>query len=203
VIEAVVFDMDGVLCRYRIERRLELLARFTGQRPEAVYAAIWQSGFEDAGERGAWSADEYLRLFGERLGTSLDLDLWIAARKAAMEPDEAVLEIARKLRAKLPVGVFTNNPPLLKRHIAEVFPAVLEVFGDRAVFSSDLGAVKPDQEAFHRLAHRLSVRPETLLFFDDDATYVAGARAAGLTAYQFEGAEKLVTRLTEVGFDVA
>jgi len=69
--------------------------------------------------------------------------------------------------------------------------------------TSDLGAVKPDQEAFHRLAHRLGVRPETLLFFDDDATYVAGARAAGLTAYRFEGAEELVSRLTEVGFDVA
>jgi hypothetical protein len=38
MIEAVVFDMDGVLCRYRIERRLELLARFTGQRPEAM---VW------------------------------------------------------------------------------------------------------------------------------------------------------------------
>ena len=91
--------MDGVLCRYRIERRLELLARFTGQRPEAVYAAIWQSGFEDAGERGEWSADEYLRLFGERLGTSLDVDLWIAARRAAMAISGAT---SRRARLSIP-----------------------------------------------------------------------------------------------------
>ena len=48
--------------------------------------------------------------------------------------------------------MFTNNPLLLKRHIAEVFPAVPEIFGTRAVFSAELGRSKPDPEAFHRLA---------------------------------------------------
>ena len=33
MIKIVVFDMDGVLCRYRIERRLALLASWSGQQP--------------------------------------------------------------------------------------------------------------------------------------------------------------------------
>ena len=68
VITMVVFDMDGVLCRYRIERRLARLASWSGQSAEAIHAAIWGSGFEDEAERGGLSADEYLRGFGERLG---------------------------------------------------------------------------------------------------------------------------------------
>jgi hypothetical protein len=71
VIKIVVFDMDGVLCRYRIERRLARLAAWSGQSPDAIHAAIWRSGFEDEAERGVMSADDYLRGFGARLGYPL------------------------------------------------------------------------------------------------------------------------------------
>jgi FMN phosphatase YigB (HAD superfamily) len=47
MIKAVVFDMDGVLCDYRIERRLALLAEWSGRSADAIHAAIWRSGFED------------------------------------------------------------------------------------------------------------------------------------------------------------
>src|SRR5262245_10006949 len=158
-IQAVVFDMDEVLCRYRIERRLELLASWSGRSPEAIYAAIWRSGFEDEAERGVLTADPYLQGFGERLGYPLSAAEWVAARRAAMEPDESVLALARRLSAERRVAMFTNNPLLLKRHIAEVFPAAPEIFGERAVFSAELGRSKPDPEAFRRLARRLGVPP--------------------------------------------
>jgi HAD superfamily hydrolase (TIGR01509 family) len=199
VIDAVVFDMDGVLCRYRIERRLALLASWSGRDPGAIYDAIWRSGFEDEAESGAWSADDYLREFGARLGYPLSVAQWVAARRTAMEPDEAVLAIARRLARQRPVAMFTNNPLLLKRHIGDVFPAVPEIFGERAVFSAELGCRKPDPEAFHRLARRLGVPPERVLLFDDDADYVRGAREAGIAAYRFDGAPAVLDRLTVHG----
>jgi putative hydrolase of the HAD superfamily len=183
VINAIVFDMDGVLCRYRIERRLAILASWSGQSPDAIHAAIWRSGFEDEAERGVVSADEYLRGFGERMGYPLSAAQWVEARRAAIEPDLAVLSLARQLSTDHPVGMFTNNPLLLKRHIAEVFPAVPDIFGTRAIFSAELGRSKPDPEAFRRLAARLGLTPGEILYFDDDATYVAGAREAGLSAH--------------------
>jgi putative hydrolase of the HAD superfamily len=84
--------------------------------------------------------------------------------------------------------MFTNNPWLLQRHIAEVFPVVPDLFGQRAVFSAELGRSKPDPEAFHRLVARLECTTEEMLYFDDDASYVAGAREVGLSAYQVGGA---------------
>jgi hypothetical protein len=53
LITAVVFDMDGVLCRDRIERRLALLASSSGRGPDAIHAAIWCSGFEAEAELAA------------------------------------------------------------------------------------------------------------------------------------------------------
>lgn len=183
MINAVVFDMDGVLCHYRIERRLALLASWSGQSKDAIHAAIWSSGFEDEAERGVVSADQYLRGFGERMGYPLSAAQWVEARRAAIEPNLAVLSLARQLSTHHPVGMFTNNPLLLKRHIAEVFPAVADIFGTRAVFSAELGRSKPDPEAFRRLAAHLGLAPAEILYFDDDATYVAGAREAGLSAH--------------------
>jgi HAD superfamily hydrolase (TIGR01509 family) len=201
VIKIVVFDMDGVLCRYRIERRLARLASLSGQSPEAIHAAIWRSGFEDEAERGVVSADDYLRGFGERLGYPLSAAQWVEARRVAIEPDLAVLSLARQLSVDRPVGMFTNNPLLLKRHIAEVFPAVPDLFGTRAVFSAELGRSKPDPEAFRRLATRLECAPDELLYFDDDATYVAGAREAGLSAHHVDGAASVRTGLAVHSLD--
>jgi putative hydrolase of the HAD superfamily len=99
----------------------------------------------------------------------------VEARRVAIEPDLAVLALARQLRTERMVGMFTNNPWLLKRHIAEVFPAVPDLFGPRAIFSAELSRSKPDLEAFRRPATRLEVAPGEILYFDDDATYVAGA----------------------------
>ena len=112
----------------------------------------------------------------------------------AIEPDLAVLALARQLSVERPVGMFTNNPWLLKRHIAEVFPAVPDLFGTRAVFSAELGRSKPDPEAFRRLATRLECAPDEILYFDDDATYVAGAREAGLSAHRVGGAARRAHR---------
>ena len=190
-ITTVVFDMDGVLCHYRIERRLALLASWSGRTPESIYAAIWRSGFEDEAERGLVSADDYLKGFGERIGYPLSAEQWVEARRVAIEPDTAVLTLARQLGATRPVGVFTNNGLLLKRHITEVFPAVPAIFGSRAVFSAEVGRSKPDPEAFRRLAIRLAVAPSEILYLDDDATYVAGAREAGLAADQVRGASSV------------
>ena len=188
MIKIIVFDMDGVLCRYRIERRLARLSSWSGQSPDTIHAAIWRSGFEDEAERGVLSADDYLKGFGERMGYPLSAAQWVEARRVAIEPDLAVLALARQLSVERPVGMFTDNPLLLKRHIAEVFSAVPDLFGPRAVFSAELGRSKPDPEAFRRLATRLACAPDEILYFDDDAAYVAGAREAGLWADRVGGA---------------
>jgi glucose-1-phosphatase len=201
LIKAVVFDMDGVLCRYRIERRLALLASWSGRSPDAIHAAIWRSGFEDEAERGLMSADDYLKGFGERMGYPLSAAQWVEARRVAIEPDPAVLSLARQLGTVHPVGMFTNNPLLLKRHIAEVFPAVPDIFGTRAVFSAELGRSKPDPEAFRRLATHLAVAPDEIFYLDDDATYVAGARRAGLLADRVDGAPGVRASLAAHGLE--
>ena len=202
-IEAVVFDFDGVLCRYGIERRLALLSSWSGRSPGAIRAAIWESGFEDDAELGVISADDYLKGFGERMGYPLTAAQWVEARKVATEPDVGVLDLARQLGARRPIGMFTNNPLLLKRHLGDVLPAAADIFGPRAVFSAEIGRCKPDPEAFRQVAARLGHAPDAVLYFDDDAHYVAGAREAGFTAYRVGGAAGVRDALATHGLELS
>jgi glucose-1-phosphatase len=82
-----------------------------------------------------------------------------------------------------------------------VFPAAHDIFGPRAVFSAELGRSKPDPEAFRRLAIRLTVAPGEILYLDDDAAYVAGAREAGLVADRVGGASDVRASLAARGLE--
>jgi putative hydrolase of the HAD superfamily len=49
-----------------------------------------------------------------------------------------------------------------------------------------LGVTKPDPGFFAAAARRVGAEPSTILFIDDSARNVEGARAAGLAAEQWE-----------------
>ena len=107
--EAVIFDMDDVLCRYDLGRRLRALARITGQMPRDIRAAIWDSGFEDAADTGAFpDPDDYLREFGKRIGFPLTRQHWVEARREAMQPWPDMLALARH------IGTLRGALPLLR-----------------------------------------------------------------------------------------
>jgi putative hydrolase of the HAD superfamily len=57
---------------------------------------------------------------------------------------------------------------------------------DVSCYSHDLGVAKPDPAFFTEAARRIGAGVETILFIDDNARNVDGARAAGLLAEQWD-----------------
>jgi 2-haloacid dehalogenase len=84
-------------------------------------------------------------------------------------------------------------PEGLKAH-----PELAEVFGITIV-SGEVGIVKPSTAIFRLLAERAGVAPERCVFIDDGLHNCIAARAAGMDAIHFTGAEALRTALTERG----
>jgi putative hydrolase of the HAD superfamily len=124
---AVIFDMDGVLCRYHFDRRLARLSELTGVAPDVINDVIWKQGFDEEGDAGRYSADEYLRLFCERIGAPLTKDEWLDARAVSIEPDRETLDLARGLKGEVTLSLLTNNGPLLKESFDRVFPEAAEI----------------------------------------------------------------------------
>ncbi len=176
-----------------------MLAHWSGREAAEVDHALFSSRFEEEAEQGLWSPEDYLLEIGRRLGYALTVDEWTTSRRATTEPDPDVLGLARSLSNRWRVGMFTNNPLMLKQHFENVFPEAAALFSERAVFSAELGRRKPDPSAFRLLAQRLGTTPHEMLFIDDDRQYVDGARRAGLNAKVFSGYPQLLEQLAIYG----
>ena len=195
----VIFDMDDVLCRYHFDKRLARLSELTGVSAEVINEVIWEQGFDEEGDAGRYSAEEYHRLFCERIGAALSKEQWLDARALSIEPDQEVLDMARRVKRNAALSLLTNNGPLLKESIHEVFPEVAEIFGEHAHFSCEFESCKPDPQVFLRLTRHLNAEPGKTLFIDDTASYIEGAQTAGLLTHHFKSASALRTVLQDYG----
>lgn len=196
---SVIFDMDDVLCRYHFDRRLERLSEMTGVDARIINEVIWEQGFDEEGDAGRYTAEEYHRLFCERIGAPLTREQWLEARAISIEPDHAVLDLARAVKRNAVIALLTNNGPLLKESIERVFPEVVEIFGEHAHFSCEFATCKPDPLVFERITGHLGVDPRETLFIDDTASYIEGAMRAGLMTHHFQSAQRLRAELEAYG----
>jgi putative hydrolase of the HAD superfamily len=197
--EAVIFDMDDVLCRYDLGRRLRVLARITGQMPRDIRAAIWDSGFEEAADSGSYQdAGDYLNEFGMRIGFPITRAQWVEARREAMQPWPDMLALANSIGAQTRIAIYSNNGPLTKAALPEIFPACAEIFPEQ-YHSFEFGLKKPDPKSFLKLMERMGTDPAHCWFIDDKKSNVVGARMAGLAGHHFVSHEQLLPEVKAMG----
>ncbi|WP_320065229.1 HAD-IA family hydrolase [Micromonospora sp. RTGN7] len=101
------------------------------------------------------------------------------------EVDSEVLAFVREVRAAgVRVGLGTNATDVLDTDLA-----ALGLAGelDVVVNSSVVGVHKPAKEYFEAACAALETPPARVLFVDDEDWAIRGARAAGLSAYRWDG----------------
>src|SRR5205823_6604613 len=141
----------------------------------------------------ATSRDDYGDLLRELLGdVSLDeVDRFVDAEHEVWRPAHAVLGAApallEALRARgLKTGIVANSWPEPGR----VLRADVQAFGlgqlvDVCVFSTDVGAAKPEPEIFMRALDELRVDPLDAMYVGDSLVRdVQGAANLGMTTVQ-------------------
>lgn len=198
----VIFDMDDVLCRYDLGKRLRALSRLSGKTPRDIRAAIWDSGFEDDADAGGFpDPDYYLSEFSRRIGCALSRADWVQARKSAMAPWPDMLELARRIGAQARLAIYTNNGPLAKAELEQLFPEAAALFSER-YFSFEFATKKPDPASFKRLMAQMGTEPGDCLFIDDKRSNVVGARMAGLHGHHFRDRARLEPELAQLGFSL-
>ncbi|HEV2540084.1 MAG TPA: HAD family phosphatase [Frateuria sp.] len=185
-ISCVLFDLDGVLADYDREVRIATLARHLGRQPEAVRAAIYTSGIEDAADAGLLDTCAYLTALARRLGSPVGADAWVDARRAATRARPQMLSLAAGLQRRgITVAVLSNNGMLMAERWPAIVPALFPLFDRRAFCSAQLRATKPSPAAYLRCLKALAIPPRAALFVDDNAANVAGACEAGLAGHRF------------------
>jgi putative hydrolase of the HAD superfamily len=119
--------------------------------------------------------------------TALLVDLDGVLRQG--DPAVDLLTFLREVRAAgVRVGLAAGATDLLDADLAALGLAD-EV--DVVVDSSLVGVHKPTKEFFHEACLALDTPPDRVLFVDDSDRSVRGARAAGLSAYRWNGPRDL------------
>lgn len=201
-IRLAFFDLGGVVAAFRPERRLSALASLGRVDAAALEARLWSSGLSRRFDAGELDLEAMVACLQHALGARVDRAALARAWALAFEPDAEVFAIAEALCRLVPVGLLTNNPPLLRSALASHLPAIGRVF-DPVLFSYELGACKPDPEAFARAAERVELPPGALLLVDDSPENVEAARRAGWEALPYTSPAALRRELAEIGLGVS
>jgi putative hydrolase of the HAD superfamily len=144
-----------------------------------------------AHEEGRLPFPEYLEGLVRSTGGRYSVEECARIHRAwVLEPYPGVEAVLRDLRAAgVRTGVLSNTNAV---HWGDQFagelerPPLLRVPIDHPHASHLLGVRKPDRTIYDRFAAAVSLPPSALLFFDDLAPNVAGARAAGWSAERID-----------------
>jgi len=198
-VDALLFDLGGVLIDIDWRRVFQAWASAAQVPAEEVAARFAFDAQYEAHERGAIGAGEYcahLRaVLGVRLGDAELLAGWNRLFVGEVPGMQALLE---RLARSSPLYAFSNTNRAHVAHWKPRYRALLAPFA--AIYCScEIGARKPDVEAFRDVATRIGVPPARLAFFDDHAVNVAGARNAGLLAYEVHSVADVREALRRLG----
>jgi putative hydrolase of the HAD superfamily len=181
-IDALLFDLGGVLVRIDFERAL---AHWAGCARADVGTLRSRFVFDPTlirYECGEIARQEYFAHLRRTLAIDIPDDEfdrgWNAIFLGEVEGIQALLGT---LQGQVPMYVFSNTNVDHQRVWSSRYAHVLRPF-DRVFCSNELGKRKPAPEAFHAVARAIDVPPERILFFDDTLKNVEGAMAVGMQA---------------------
>lgn len=192
----VVFDLGGVL------------ADFGGLGPLRQMSGIESD--EELWRR--WLTSEPVRRFESGLGTDEEfaaalVDEWrlpiSAGELLALFPGwlvgayDGAVELVRETAARTRVACFSNSNRVHWEAGVERWPLLREF--ERAFVSFEIGAVKPDREAFEIVVRELGVPAARTLFLDDNQLNVDAALAVGMQSRRVSGVAGARAALVDAG----
>ncbi len=195
--EALLFDLGGVVFDIDFERAFSHWATCAGVPVETLKSRYRIDARYEQHERGEIGAAEYFDALRDTLGITIPDEKFAAGWNAIFEEEPAeVFELFQSLGSRIPIYAFSNSNVTHQEFWERKYAKTLGLF--RQVFvSCELGLRKPEAAAFRHVAACIGTEPENLLFFDDRAENVDGARDIGMSAVQVRGFAEVRVSVTE------
>lgn len=189
-VEAVIFDLGGVLINLDYHRTGEAFVALGLSDFNEVYSQMQQSDLFDRFETGHVSPFHFINRLLDRLPTGTNGNQVVHAWNAMiLDFPKQRLEWLKEFREYSGKKVFllsnTNGLHIdaVRRSLEQsVGHQRLEDYFDQMYLSHEMGMRKPNPEIFLRVCEEQGLQPASTLFIDDSPQHVEGARKAGLQA---------------------
>jgi putative hydrolase of the HAD superfamily len=197
--DALLFDLGRVVLDIDFNKTLECWAGHADCEPAHLVGRFARDDIYLRHEIGEIGDAEYFAALRTSLGVELSdaqfLEGWNALFAGEMPGIAPLLERAAQ---HLPLYAFSNTNPAHAEHFSETYAGVLGHF--REIFlSSAIGLRKPDAAAYDHVVKAIGVPASRIVFFDDLAENIDGARARGLTAVHVTSPDDVAHALAALG----
>ena len=197
--DALLFDLGRVVINIDFNQTLACWAGHAGRPLAELSGRFGPDETFRRHETGEASDAEFFAALRKTLGIELSdaqfLEGWNAIFAGEMPDMNALLARAA---GRLPLYAFSNtNRPHIE-HFSKAYADILGHF--REIFlSSTIGLRKPDAAAYDHVVKAIGVPAERIVFFDDLAENIEGARMRGLTAVHVTSPDDVAKALTALG----
>ncbi|QPF82015.1 HAD family phosphatase [Bradyrhizobium genosp. L] len=198
-VDVLLFDIGRVVIDISFDKVMASWAGHAGCAPaELAQRFVVNDSFKHH-EIGRIDDAAFFENLRASLGITLTdaqfLEGWNAIFTGAMPGIAPLLASAAK---RMPLYAFSNTNPAHVAHFSVAYADLLSHF--HTVFlSSSIGFRKPDAAAYDHVVKEIGVPASRILFFDDTAANIEGARARGLHAVHVTSTDDVARALAELG----
>jgi putative hydrolase of the HAD superfamily len=197
--DALLFDLGRVVIDIDFDKTLACWAAHAGCEPADLRLRFARDEIYRRHETGEISDAEFFAGLRASLGIGISdtqfLEGWNAIFVGDMPGIAALLARASQ---RLPLYAFSNTNGAHVDYFSKAHADVLGHF--REIFlSSAIGLRKPDAAAYDHVVKAIGLPAERIVFFDDLAENIAGARACGLTAVHVTSPGDVAEALAALG----
>jgi glucose-1-phosphatase len=197
-IEGVIFDFGRVLSDFDFDRFYAAIQPRSSLSTEAFAARLHEAHpIGTAYETGLMSSDEFYEAVVRLAALDMPKQEFITAYCDIFTPIVPTWDVVRALKGRVKIGMLSNTT---EWHFEEWIRKV-EIFPlfESVTLSYVVKAMKPDPRIYRAAIDSMGLPPGACVFFDDIEENAAGARAAGMHAFQYTSHDRLIADLASLG----
>jgi len=196
---ALLFDLGRVVLDVDFNRTLACWAGHAGCDPAYLVGRFARNELYRRHEKGEISDTAFFAGLRTSLGVDLsDAQFLEGWNKIFAGEMPGIASLLKRAARRLPLYAFSNTNGAHAGHFSHAYADLLGHF--REIFlSSSIGLRKPDAEAYDHVVSAIGVPAERIVFFDDLAENIEGARARGLQAVHVRSSGDVAEALAALG----
>jgi putative hydrolase of the HAD superfamily len=197
--DALLFDLGRVVIDIDFGKALTCWAGHAGRAPADLAARFVREESYRHHEVGQIEDAAYFQSLRDSLGIGISdaqfLEGWNAIFAGEMP---GIAPLLKRAAARLPLYAFSNTNRPHVEHFSKAYADVLGHFREMFL-SSTIGLRKPDAAAYDHVVKAIGVPASRIVFFDDLADNIEGARARGLVAVHVTSPDDVANALNALG----
>ncbi len=201
-IEAAIFDLGGVIFGISLDPIIRSWAESSGIPPREIAEKFKIDSHHERFETGEISPEEFRAHVCDTIGAQLspeDFDGgWNCIYLDVLPGIESILA---EIRKDLRLVVLTNTNQIHARVWRSRYSDILTYF-EKVFTSHEIGARKPEPEAFQAVLNYLDIEPGKVVFFDDNLENAQGANAVGINGFVVTSHLDVIEGLQQRGITV-